>query len=204
EWFGRPLVFVPKRFVIQRFYEWGQVDLLPVFEWQGLEYLEPDAFWDGVKTGADGIPRPRLAHDAFIVWMTGLLWGARYNPRYDGLIRRAAEEDREAFAKCAVEAFGEGLGRQLLTFADQGEPQRALALVGSLRRALMLSRWREDAAGAVKRQVLHWRTELEHHVRPPFPWIAFLGPDGSGKSTVIDGFLARLQPSRIKVMQAHW
>jgi glycosyltransferase involved in cell wall biosynthesis len=46
--------------------------------------------------------------------------------------------------------------------------------------------------------------ELGHHVNPPFPWIAFLGPDGSGKSSVINGVKERLAARRLGFDVIHW
>lgn len=202
--FGRPLVFVPKRFVIQRYFDWGQIDLLPVFEWQGITYLDSTRFWSQVRPGPDGLPRPCLAHDAFIVWMTGLLWGARYSARYDGLITRAARQQPGELAECLTEAFGKRLGGELLGLADAGTPGLAVAMVRAMRLSLWRQALRHDGWETLNRQAGHWRTELRHHLQPPYPWIAVIGTDGSGKSSVIAALKDRLKPTRLGLMECHW
>ncbi len=202
--FGRPLVFVPKQFVIQRYFEWGQIDLLPVFEWQGIIYLDSTRFWSQVGPGPDGLPRPCVAHDAFIVWMTGLLWGARYSDRYDRLISRAAREQPGELAQCLTEAFGHSLGGQLLDLAHAGTPGLAVARVRAMRFALWRQALRRAGLESLSGSVRHWRTELRHHIRPPYPWIAVLGPDGSGKSAVIAALRERLKPTRLDLLECHW
>lgn len=204
EWFGRPLVMVPKRFVIQRYFTWGQIDLLPVFEWHGIPYLDQNRFWENVRPGEDGLPRPCLAHDAFIVWMTGLLWGARYSPRYDALIARAAREQHDELAACLSEAFGAPLGGELLDLANAGTPALAVARVPTMRFHLWRTAMARDGLETLTRQFRHWRTELSHHIHPPYPWIAILGPDGSGKSSVIQALRERLKPTRLAIMETHW
>lgn len=202
--FGRPLVFVSKRFVIQRYFSWGQIDLLPVFEWHGIPYLDQNRFWENVRTDDDGLPRPCVAHDAFIVWMTGLLWGARYSERYTPLISRAAKEQPAELAACLTAAFGRPAGENLLSLAHSGTPGIAVRSVCTLRFLLWLNSLRRNFSATLARQIDHWRTELSHHRKPPYPWIAILGPDGSGKSSVIAGLRQRLQPTRLSIMETHW
>lgn len=201
--FGKPLISVPKQFVVQRYFEWGQIDLLPCFEWQGITYLSPDRFWSRVSVHEDGLPRPCISHDAFIVWMTGLLWGGRYSDRYDELILRALDEEEKEFSECLMEAFGGRLGRKMLSYAESGKAGSAVSLVGHMRTTLwMRSIGRGNST--ISRQVSHWGIEVRHHIRTPFPWIAVLGPDGSGKSTMIEGLKERLARSRISIVQTHW
>ena len=51
-----------------------------------------------------------------------------------------------------------------------------------------------DEKGVIR----HWIREAKLHYRPPLPFVAFLGPDGSGKSSVIEGFSERLKVMRLK------
>jgi hypothetical protein len=166
--FGAPLLTVAKRFVIQRYFPWGQLDFLPAFEWQGIPYLDSDRFWSRVKTFADGLPRPCIAHDAFIAWMTGLLWGGHYSTRYDGMIARAVAEEPEELQHCLTAAFGEKHGKRLMRFAAAGNAGQAVGQVRALRRALWLQASARDAAKTWSRQARHWQTELEHHLILPF------------------------------------
>ena len=47
-------------------------------------------------------------------------------------------------------------------------------------------------------------SKLKNYISPQYPWVAFLGPDGSGKSTVIEGFKQKLIQQNLEVQQVHW
>lgn len=202
--FGLPDLTIRRRYVEQRFYAWNQVDFLPVFEWNGIEYLESGRFWEGVRTGADGLPRPRLAHDALIAWLTGLLGAGTYRARYDRLLARAWAEDGAEFRECLQAAFGRAWAHDLCGLLEAGTPGDAVKHTTGLRRALAWQALIRSPGECLWGQFSHWGIELRHHLRPPFPWIAFLGPDGSGKSSVIGGVTERLAARRLQVKMIHW
>ncbi|WP_193210824.1 glycosyltransferase [Luteolibacter marinus] len=201
---GPPDLRVERQYVTQRFYPWGQLDFLAVFEWNGIEYLDRNRFWSGVGRGEDGLRRPRLAHDAFICWMTQLLWGGRYRKKYDGILAAAWTEDREEFSDCLEVAFGPAWSRRLGRMVAAGRPGEAAADAPELRRALAWRAFRRAPGETLWRQATHWWREFKHHAKPPHPWVAVLGPDGSGKSTVVEGLTAALAARRLKVEMLHW
>lgn len=202
--FGVPDLKIRRQYVEQWYYPWNQVDLLPVFEWNGVVYLDPERFWAGVHVGDDGVPRPRPAHDAFIAWMTGVLWGGTFNSRYCGLLAEAWKSDRGEFRQCLEDAFGGGWAAELGSWLDAGVFEQAASNAKGLRRALVWRRLRHQPGECVAGQLRHWWVEWLHHLHPPYPWVAFLGPDGSGKSSVIDGVMAALGERRIGTHMIHW
>ncbi|MGC6426469.1 MAG: dTMP kinase [Akkermansiaceae bacterium] len=202
--FEEPLILAKHRYVEQRFYEFGGVDFLPVFEWNGWRYLDEERFWKMTSVSVDEVRTPCLAHDAFVAWFCGLLHGGNYKERYDELIFSAASEEREEFKECLVWAFGKDWAGELERLALEKRPKDALALVSDLRGALKWQNLCRDGLFVLGPVLAHWWQELKNHVKPPFPWIAFLGPDGSGKSTVIDGLRTELAKCRIKLKHVHW
>ena len=202
--FGVPWLRIPREYVVQHYYQWGQVDLLPTFQWNGFEYLDQGRFWECVSESSDGVPRPSLGHDAFITWMTGLLWGGRFNSRYTAFIRAGASKDGAIFRESLDGAFGGDFAAKLYQLASEGKAADAVEMVPGMRSALKWRRIRSrpmQSLGAVSR---HWICELKFHLKPPFPWIGILGPDGSGKSSVIDGLEEALKVSRVGMKMVHW
>ena len=162
--FGEPLVEVERQYVEQRYYSWGQVDFLPVFEWDGWEYLNSDRFWQRVSVSSDGVPRPCLAHDAFIAWMCGLLHGGVYKERYTPLIATAAEEDREEFECCLQDAFGKHWAEILLKLAEDHQPEKAVEWTKNLRSAVRVQSLRKYGVCAVGPVLGHWFKEAQLHL----------------------------------------
>ncbi len=202
--YGESWLRIPRQYVVQHYYSWGQCDLLPCFEWNGFSYLDQQLFWSKVEVGDDGIPRPTLGHDAYIAWMTGLLWGRRFNRRYGDFIQRAARVDKANFYECLHEAFGSKMAGKMIRVAERGDGAVATHWVGTLRMALANRCLRRNPAATVKNVFSHWSCEWGFHRNLPFPWVGILGPDGSGKSTVIENLNERLRLSRLKVLSVHW
>ena len=204
EVFGASWLRIPRQYVVQHYYEWGQVDLLPSFQWNGFEYLDQGKFWEGVSTSSDGVPRPTLGHDAFISWMTGLLWGGRFSQRYTDFIKAGACKDEFPFRESLEDAFGTKLAVKLYHLAVEGRAEEAVQIVPKMRTFLRLKKLRNQPIKALSLVMKHWSCELKFHSKTPFPWIGILGPDGSGKSTVIDGLSEKLKLSRIGIRSIHW
>ncbi|MGC6582152.1 MAG: dTMP kinase [Akkermansiaceae bacterium] len=204
DYFGQPLLEKRNRYVEQRFYDWGGLDFLPGFEWNGWRYLDETQFWGKTFLDQDGVRKPCLAHDAFIAWFCGLLHGGNYKKRYDELIFLAVQKEREEFRECLVWAFGKDWATDLERMAMEKRPKDALEVAADLRGAVKWQNLCREGLFALGPVVAHWWTELKNHWEPPFPWITFLGPDGSGKSTVIDGLRTELAKCRIKLKHVHW
>jgi|GEM_PF-2881477 len=201
---GAPLVTVPRHFVTQHFHREGQIDFLPRLEWHGWEYLEAGRFWSQVRSGADGLPRPALAHDAWIAWMTGLLWGARFNPKYRNLILQAWGEAPSEMEACARWAFGCETAGPLLATLARGEPGEAVALVSKLRRSLGLQSLRRSPLKALAGWWNHWRGEARLHRSPPYPWIAFLGSDPALVAIIHRKLAEYLEARRFHLISTGW
>ena len=180
--FGKPLRAILRTYVHQRYYEWGQIDVLPALEWNGWTYADAEVVIAGASIAEDGFKRPRLGHDGLISWLTSLLWGGFYKEKYDGVITRAAREDRECFREGLSWALGEGWADQMLAWAEDGEAGRSAGFAWEIRRALMGQNLRRSGGDAISKVAGHWWVELKHHLSPKLPVIAFLGPDGSGHS----------------------
>ena len=82
------------------------------------------------------------------------------------------------FLNVAAELLGDML--------DRGCPAEAATEAKGLRRALFWKAFLRAPGEMIWCQIQHWWVEFQHHLRPAYPWVAILGPDGSGKSTVIE------------------
>ena len=201
---GHPDLRIERRYVAQHFLCGEQIDLFQRFEWNGCCFLETERFWLGVRVGEDGIPRPSLAHDAIVALLVGLLGGGTFSGRYVPLLELALEREGDEFADCLKWAVGEKASQIMMSLLVAKDYQRIPGVAAKMRRALLWRRAIKAPFSAFKAIGLHWGTEIKHHLHPPFPWIAVLGPDGAGKSTVIEGLSEEFTQRRLKIHRVHW
>jgi thymidylate kinase len=184
---GVPQFIVRRSYVAGLFYDWGHVDLLPSLEWRGARYLDGTTVLQNRCLSPSGLPRPRPAHEAVVSWFSSLLWGGFFKTRYRDVIVDAATEDGEELARVLNTAAGRRWGRRLWLCAAQGRPEESERWVSQLRRAV----WWRALARAPLQTVDGWLrfylAEVRLHLKPPLPWVAVLGPDGSGKSMLLKG-----------------
>lgn len=186
------------------FYEWGHVDLIPRIEWRGAAVLQKETTLAAGRTTAEGIRVASPASNALLFWLRPPIWGGIFKTGCEPLIERALAEDPQGFWRLLEQTFGDVEGRRLFGLAEQGKYTEVTRDVGRLRKAL----WNR----AVLRRPLAVFGGLLHHVvmelglrfRPPLPWIAVLGPDGSGKSTILEAVSALLQPIIPHRKIFHW
>jgi len=202
--FGPSDLTIDRAYVSQNFVAGEQVDFFERFEWNGYCFLSMEVFWAGVSVSDDGIPRPSVGHDALIVLFVGLLGGGTFSERYVPLIEMALKSDEERFVGGMEWAVGREASSQVIDFIEKQKYDELVGLAKILRRALKKKRLGEGVFGCLGALGRHWWIELQYHLSPPFPWIAFLGPDGAGKSTVIDGISADLEKRRLHTKRIHW
>ena len=200
----KPNTIVSRKYVWQHYYSWGQVDLLPVLEWNGLPYMDAERVIRNAVVDGEGVRRPCPGDDGCISWLTSLLWGGFYKIAYEEVITNAAREEGAAMKGALTWALGEEWAEKMWSWAEQGRAQESAKHVGQIRKALMISAFKRAPLETLANVARHWSRELVLHIRPPMPMIAFLGPDGSGKSTVIAGLKDSLKKRRIGVATLHW
>jgi thymidylate kinase len=203
--FGAPRMVIRRSYVTGYFYEWGHVDVLPRLEWRGAVYLPTETVLQHARTTSEDVAVPRPAHEALVAWFSSLLWGGFFKERYADLITRAAREDAEAFRAACEHAVGRRWGRQLHEAAAAGRAGESVSWVRALRRAVAWQSFRRDPIGTTKRHARFWIREISLRLKPPLPWAAVLGPDGSGKSTVLAELASRFGPPvSCGVERGHW
>ncbi|MEJ6570128.1 MAG: hypothetical protein QNL80_14795, partial [Akkermansiaceae bacterium] len=112
--FGIPLAKVERQYVHQRYYGWGQIDVLPCLEWNGFSYADEGRVLREARVAEDGFRRPRTSDDAVISWLTSLLWGGFFKEKYAEVIETGARDDGEAMKAALEWALGaEWAGRMM-------------------------------------------------------------------------------------------
>ena len=85
-----------------------------------------------------------------------------------------------------------------------GNPEKSVAWVKPLRRALWLQGFKRQPLTTCRGWIAFWLREVHMRLNPPVPWVAILGMDGSGKSTVIEGIRQKWEELGLKSTFPHW
>jgi len=201
---GTPLWCTQRSYVQSFFYQWGHIDLLPGLQWHGAPFIETERVLRDAIQPADGVPYPRAAHEALVSWLTSLLFGGFFKERYKETILQAAVTDGEEFERALVWALGPKWGERLWQLLQTGNPEKSEQHAPALRRALWWRSFRRQPAGTLRRWASYWRTEVSLRWQPPAPMVAVIGPDGSGKSSVLRESTAILDQTLHQIEFHHW
>jgi thymidylate kinase len=197
---GRPLF----RARYGYFYEWGHIDLIPRIEWRGAAVLQTGATLAAARMTADGFRVADPASNALLFWLRPIIWGGFFKSGCETLVEQAMSEDASAFRHLLVSTFGSVEGQRIFDLAGQAKYAEAAERRVSLRRALWLRAILRRPFGTIGGLWHHIVMELRLRFRPPLPWIAVLGPDGSGKSTVLNAVCELLRPVIPHRQIFHW
>ena len=176
------------------------------FTWRGLPYISEDELVAASRSfGKFKTPRP--AHEALNLFLTSILWGGFFKLRYRERIRLLLQSPEESveFFRLLERKFGAS-SRPPFDFASEQEPEGrqvrdyAVGLRRSLRARSLLRR----PFIAIFCQARFWLKEFATVISPPGICIAILGPDGSGKSTVIQAVKERIEYYFGEIEDGHW
>lgn len=202
---GKPLIILRRAGSTSHVFRWGHVDLLSNLSWRGANYLETAAALQHTSISALGFKQPSEAYEALVSWFSSLLAGGFFKERYGELITRVARSSGDELRALLYRAAGARWGERLWLAARSGEPQRSGPWARSVRRAVWWRSFVRTPARTLGGWLKHWRLELLLRARPPLPWFVVLGPDGSGKSSVISELEGRFARSGLfEVARFHW
>lgn len=190
---GPPLGVSKWSYVSGHLWQWGAIDMLSSLEWHGAEFMPSSTVFVHAIEGPGGLRQAHPAHEALICWLSKLLWGGFVKDAYRPLIIRAAVEYRAQMVTALQWAVGSRWAARMMREVDNGAPENTVKWVRPLRRAVWLRAFARAPVGTVGAWVRHWMAWIRVNTDPPLPWVAFLGLDGAGKSTVIAALLDRLQ-----------
>jgi thymidylate kinase len=202
---GPPLRITRHSYVTGYFYDWGHIDLLPSIEWRGACYLQTEVVLDSRRLSERGRPVPRLAHESLISWLTSLLWGGFFKERYAFVIREAVEVDGGAFRQSLMDVAGKKWGVRLWRVAADGHPETSARWTRALRQTIWWRACFRSPMRTMRGYLDFVAAELRLRLEPSVPWIAVLGSDGSGKSSVLKELASRFETCRYATLRTyHW
>ncbi|MGC8876989.1 hypothetical protein [Thermus sp.] len=203
---GPPLMHMERSYVQGFFWRWGHVDLLPTLEWHGAVYLPSEEVLGSAFRNSEEFLEASLPHQAVVCWLSSLIWGGFFKERYRELIIRAAHECEDRLFRSLEYAVGPFWARRLVEVAQAGRPEVSVTWVRPLRRILWWRAFLRSPWATLSGLVRFWVSEVKLRIWPPAPWVAVLGLDGSGKSSLLNALKERLGHGRpfVDVRVGHW
>lgn len=195
-----------RSYVWSFFWKHGEVDILPRIEWRGAEYACRHRVFVRATSAPYGWLCASEVDQAVICWFSSLIWGAFYKERYDALIMNVARHSPDLLHAALSCAVGRRWAEVLVELVRQEQAGRSVAYVRRLRRALWWRAFRRAPFATLAGWVRFWLAEIRLRLAAPVPWLAMLGLDGAGKSTVIQDLANRLEhwPACKGVSIQHW
>lgn len=172
--------------------EWLHIDLFDRLEWHWVEYADASVVL--ARRRHNGMLfHPAPGDEVYLNVCTRLVYSAcvrdKHRQQADNLVaREGVAAVHEAFAL----HLPANPGRTLAQAVAGGDWQAVKAGAGALRRQVILHhgllRPRRGLAGLGR----FFRRSMARLLRPPGPFLVFVGADGVGKTTVIDGIVPLL------------
>lgn len=181
-----------------------RLDFMRKVSWAGCELLAASVVISNRHIVND-VPRPSPGHEVADSMMTYLFHRGRVKEEYRQHIQSTVQQNIAQFTACLAPVWGQKIAAELAERAIAADwawfenwvhkTKRRLLLRASLSPFTALATLYEFGINTVHR-VLH----------PPGVWIAFLGPDGAGKTTVGDAYRARMSTLYYteNQRQLHW
>jgi thymidylate kinase len=176
------------------------------FAWHGLPFLADSTIYTQRRRFRDTwIARP--SHEAACSFLSSILWGGFYKSAYRkkiaGLLSDGAEN--ADFERSMETAFGKHWKPPFDMFSENPPPRKLVeTYAASLRKSLRRRSFASNFVVSSARLCRHWLGEIRTVIRPPGIVVAVTGPDGAGKSTVLEGLANSVACFFGEVIKYHW
>ena len=121
--------------------------------------------------------------------------GKALHPKYDVLFAGIARDHRPQLTKSLTPLLGEVAARRCIEKIASGKGSRLAPMPRGRRLRMLLRMWSGRRAGGLSLMARFLLARLRQRLRPHGLLVSVSGPDGSGKTTVIDLVLAQLRQS---------
>ncbi len=175
--------------------------------WKGLPFLATDAVL------RDAVPRqagnlvffvPSPVHEAITSLLSSLLVGGWLKEKYFPQVQRTFAEDRSAVIAALSPYFGSRASTRLVESSISGDRRKILDCVRPLRASLAWRSLRHRPVRSFAAIARHYASEIVVRFSPKNVEAAcILGPDGCGKTTIIESLMPVLESSAKQVERRH-
>lgn len=140
-----------------------------------------------------GIP---VVNEKFVFldkWLFHVLVGQPLHPKYDQAFAEICRRERVSLMILLVPLLGEQLGRDLIDGVASGSASAMRPLLRRQRVGLLVKMLVRNGPWGIGHAARFLTHRLRNLIRPKGVFLSVSGPDGSGKTTVIDAVIAQLR-----------
>jgi energy-coupling factor transporter ATP-binding protein EcfA2 len=177
-----------------------QFDFWTSLNWRGLPWCNADELISDLHW-VNGFAVPSPGAEAAVTSIKELMGRGHVKEKYYSSIRAMAAADKQKYISCLTSAFGE-TAQMLWGMCSEGDFARLNLMGKHLKRKLKnknIASWN----CYIKHSFIRLVRNIHRFFDPPGKLIAFVGPDGSGKSTIINYQAEYLAPYFSEIKTYH-
>ncbi len=180
------------------------LDFIQRLSWKGMRVVSEDAVLAASRRH-DGVCVPAPGHEVAVSLMGYIFHRGQVKPEYRERIQALATQDQAGFVACLAPVWGNALAEELARRAMAGDWGWFTAWLKTGKRRL----FEKQALRPIECLNALGKIGLalaQRMVTPTGVWVAFMGPDGAGKTTVGEAYRARLSTlfDQSHQRQFHW
>jgi thymidylate kinase len=157
-----------------------QLDFWTSLNWRGIAWCDSKEILSDLRL-VNGFFVAAKGTEAAITSIKELMGKGKVKKKYYDIIQKYAIEDSNKYIRCLKPAFGE-IANKLCEYCSSADFKKLDQISGLLMRRLVFDHFICYINHTCKRIML----KLKSYIKPSGKLVAFLGPDGSGKTTVIE------------------
>lgn len=157
-----------------------QMDIWKSLNWRGITWCDSGKILSDLRK-INGFFVPAKGVEAAITSIKELMGGGIVKEKYYNLIQKYASEDYENFIKCLNPIFGINVSKKLCEYCINADFQSINRSARLLKNILIF----KNKLCYIKFSFRRIKEKQKIFLKKPGRLIAFVGPDGSGKTTII-------------------
>lgn len=162
-----------------------KIDLFEGFKWHGCTYIDHNLIFD--KTIChNGFRVPNKGHEAFIMIVYYILYAKKIKEKYHSEIYNNVENHFSDFKEIVYNHFAVKIADKIIDLVQNKKIEELIQLRKPIRNEIVFKSLRKKSI--VIDYFHHFKCEIFGRRKMGF-FIAFSGPDGAGKSTLVQPFI---------------
>jgi len=163
-----------------------KIDIVEPFVWRGADIFEFDELYDS-KVQYGNIYVPSKSFDGLMLLIKPLMTGGIIKEKYRKDILNSFNQDPEYFCSILSKKFSDRLMHKVRPHLEKGQLENIIRYKNKMRSYGWFNAFRHNPIKTISSSIEHFIVEIKRRSKRPYgSFIAVLGPDGSGKSTIAE------------------